>query len=116
MTDPSPFQHIRDPVHLRVKFPVGERAPVFVLFALPYDGRFLPAPLEEVPIQAVGGRVQFAAGEKTDIGPLSLPDPREIGPQGLVPLAKPLDRLLGLPGPEGLRVIEGLPVQLLVLR
>ena len=97
--------------HLAVQALVGVHLDLFGRLALPDEGRLVAARALQVPVEAVGGRVELGAAEVADEGAGGL----EVVLLHRVPRAIPVQRLAGHLAPERLGLVDRAAVQLVVV-
>ena len=103
---PEPLERVREAADLAVELQVGERRAPRPGLALPDDGRLVPAPGWQVPVEAVLREVELPAHEPLREGRLPVED---LVP-GLVP-----GEGLRLLGPEPRGVVDAASIEGLVL-
>ncbi|OPY03798.1 MAG: hypothetical protein A4E61_01036 [Syntrophorhabdus sp. PtaB.Bin184] len=105
------LEDVGEPVHFPVQIPVGENLPVIGVVAFKDDGGLVLLRLQ-VPVQAVVAGVQLAALKPFDVEVVA---ERPVGDLLLVEGLEPGKPFFGLFRPEGVRVFDGLLVELFVL-
>jgi hypothetical protein len=100
-------QHVGDAADVVLQLPVGEPPVLPGLVLRPDDGR-LVAPVGEMAVHAVEGDVEAAAGEPGEV------DLVVVRVEDVRPGVEPGEGL-GLLAPEARGVVEGLPIEPLVL-
>ena len=102
------LQQVGQAANLLVQLGIGDVLAVGGVVTLPDDGG-LVRPRGQVPVDTVDGHVQFAVGK-----PGGVPATQIL----FVHLGKrllPLQKVFGLLGPEGLRILDGFAVELFIV-
>ncbi|MNR14695.1 hypothetical protein D3C85_1311820 [compost metagenome] len=93
---------------MAVQFVVGDVGGFSGIVAFPDQGDLLAA-LRQMPVDAVVADVQSSALEPADLALF------QVATVDLVPGLRPVEKGLGLLGPEAFRLLDGLPIQALVV-